>query len=65
MLFRGVVVQVLPEPSLDFSYAQAPAFAVLADLVAVNLSERKCFTLQAGQPGIVRSKAMRGYALDR
>jgi hypothetical protein len=39
MLFRRIVVQVLPEPSLDFSHAHPFAFAVVGDLIAVDLAE--------------------------
>jgi hypothetical protein len=38
-LFRRVVVQVLPEPSLDLSHAHLFALAVVGDLIAVDLAE--------------------------
>jgi hypothetical protein len=49
MLFRGVVVQVLPEPSLNFSYAQSLAFAVVGHLVAVNLAEAEIARFRMGE----------------
>jgi uncharacterized protein (DUF3820 family) len=39
MLFRRVVVQVLPEPSLDFYHAHPFPFAVVGDLITVDLAE--------------------------
>jgi len=39
MLFRRVVVQILPEPSLDFSDPHSLAFAIVGDLIAVYLAE--------------------------
>src|SRR4029077_10599191 len=39
MLFSKVVIQVLPEPSLDFCHAHPLAFAVVGNLVAVDLAE--------------------------
>jgi hypothetical protein len=39
MLFRRVVVQILPEPSLDFSDPYPFAFAIVGDLIAVYLAE--------------------------
>ena len=38
-LFRWVVVQVLPEPSLNLSAAHPFAFAVVGDLITVDLAE--------------------------
>ncbi len=38
MLFRGVVVQVGTEPSLDFVHAHSLAFAVVGDLITVDLA---------------------------
>jgi len=38
-LFRWVVVQVLPEPSLDLCHANPFAFAVIGDLITVDLAE--------------------------
>ncbi len=38
-LFRWVVVQVLPEPSLDLCHANTFAFAVVHDLITVDLAE--------------------------
>jgi len=48
-LFRWVVIQVLPEPSLDFSYTHSLAFAVVGDLVAVNLSEAEISRFGMGE----------------
>src|SRR3984893_9995143 len=39
MLIRRVVVQVLPEPSLDLCHAHPLAFAIVADLVAIDFTE--------------------------
>lgn len=41
LLFRRVVVQVLAEPSLDFCHAHPLAFAIVGDLIAIDLSETK------------------------
>ena len=49
MLFRGIVVQVLPEPSLDSSYAHALAFAVVGDLVYVDLAEAEIARFGMGE----------------
>src|ERR1700749_4721201 len=38
-LFRGIVVQVLSEPSLNFSHAHSLAFAVIGNLIAVNFAK--------------------------
>ena len=38
-LFRWVVVQVLPEPSLDLCHANPFAFAVVGDLITIDLAE--------------------------
>jgi hypothetical protein len=37
-LFRRVVVQILPEPSLDFCHAHPLAFVIVGDLIAVDLA---------------------------
>ena len=39
VLFRRFVIQVLPEPALDFAHAHSLAFAVVGDLVTVDLAE--------------------------
>jgi hypothetical protein len=39
MLLGRVVIQVLPEPSLDFRHAHPLAFAVVGNLVAVDLAQ--------------------------
>lgn len=39
VLLRRIVVQVLPEPSLDLGYAHSLAFAVVGDLIAVDFAE--------------------------
>jgi hypothetical protein len=39
MLFRRVVIQVLPKPSLDLSHAHPFAFVIVGDLIAVDLAE--------------------------
>ena len=39
MLFRWVVVQVLPEPSLNLCHAHPFAFAVVGDLITVDLAK--------------------------
>ena len=49
MLFRRVVVQVLSEPSLDFGYAHSLAFAVVGDLIAVDLAEAEIARFRMGE----------------
>jgi hypothetical protein len=39
MLFRRIVVQVLPEPSLDFYHADPFPVAVVGDLITVDFAE--------------------------
>jgi hypothetical protein len=39
LLFRRVVVQVLPEPALDLYHAHPLAFAIVGDLITVDLAE--------------------------
>ena len=39
LLSRRVVVQVLPEPSLDLYHAHPLAFAIVGDLITVDLAE--------------------------
>ena len=39
ILFRRVVVQIRPEPSLDLSYAHPFTFVIVGDLIAVDLAE--------------------------
>ena len=48
-LSRRIVVQVLPEPPLDFSYAHPLAFAVVGDLIAVNLTEAEIARFRMGE----------------
>src|ERR1700674_5418674 len=48
-LFRWVVVQVLPEPSLNLSDAHPFAFAVVGDLITVNLAEAEISRFRVGE----------------
>ena len=38
-LLRGIVVQVLSEPSFDFGYAHPFAFAIVGDLITTDLAQ--------------------------
>ena len=49
LLFRRVVVHVLPEPSLDFGYAHSLAFAVVGDLIAVDFAEAEISRFWMGE----------------
>src|SRR5712691_4050506 len=48
-LCRRVVVQVLPEPSLDFCHAHPLAFAIVGNLVAVDLTETEIARFRMGE----------------
>src|SRR6202171_6546284 len=48
MLFRSGVGQVLPEPSLNLSDAHPFAFAVVGDLITVDLAEAEISRLRMG-----------------
>lgn len=39
LLFRRIVVQVLPQPPLNFGHAHSFALTVVGDLVAIDLAE--------------------------
>src|SRR4030088_510908 len=49
MLFRRVVVQILPEPSLDFCHAHPLAFVIVGDLIAVDLAEAEISRFWVGK----------------
>jgi hypothetical protein len=49
MLFCRVVIQILPEPALDFAHAHSLAFAVVGDLIAVNLAEAEISRFGVGE----------------
>jgi hypothetical protein len=49
MLFRRVVVQILPEPSLDFCHAHPLAFVIGGDLIAVDLAEAEISRFWMGE----------------
>src|SRR6266403_2254793 len=48
-LCRRVVVQALPEPSLDFCHAHPLAFAIVGNLVAVDLTETEIARFRMGE----------------
>ena len=48
-LFLGVVVQILPEPSLNFCHAHRLAFTVIGDLVAVDLAQAEISRFRVGK----------------
>src|ERR1700730_5034608 len=49
MLFRRLVVQILPEPSLDFCHAHPLAFVIVGDLIAVDLAEAEISRFRVGK----------------
>src|SRR5580658_3880840 len=57
LLFHRVVVQVLSEPSLDFSYAHSLAFAIVDDLVAVDLAEAEISRFGMGEVESTHARA--------
>src|ERR1700687_5209360 len=48
-LFRRIVVQVLPEPTLDLCHAHPLAFAIVGDLVAIDLPETEIARFRVGK----------------
>jgi hypothetical protein len=48
-LFRGVVIQILPEPSLNFCHAHPLAFVIVGDLIAIDLSQAEIPRFRVGE----------------
>jgi hypothetical protein len=49
LLLCRVVIQVLPEPSLDLYHAHALAFAIVGDLIAVDLAQAEISRFWMGE----------------
>ena len=49
LLPRRIIVQVLPEPSLDFCYRHPLAFVIVSDLIAVNFSKTEIPRFRMGE----------------
>ena len=49
MLFRRVVVQILPEPSLDLCHAHPLAFGVVFHLITADLAQAEVAGFGVGE----------------
>ena len=48
-LFGRVVVQILPQPSLDFRHTHPLAFLIVGDLIAVDLAKAEISRFRVGK----------------